>query len=520
MMEKCPITARLINDLPYYARYQLKAKDKTTGAYVPFTLNRAQQYIHQRLEEQKAKTGKVRAIILKGRQQGVSTYIGARFFHKTVTNRGVLTFIFAHDSFGSQNLYTMVKNYYETATDRAFLPALGATNAKELLFPSLLSGYKVGTAGTGEGLGRSATFQAVHWSEVAYSPNCEAHSAGLLQTVPDALGTEIILESTANGQNNYFHRACTKALSGVGDYIMIFVPWYWQPEYTRDAAGMELDNTEIELLDLYGRDGLTLEHLAWRRAKIITDFHGDEYRFKKDYPFHAQEAFEQSDDLSYISANLVIKAREQEPITIGADPPLIIGVDPARMGKNSFRLAFRKGRNLAEAQTFPPLRVDQAADRLIRLIKEREPARVYIDTGGLGVGVYDLCIAAGLGRVVKGVAFGSKQVNYPDRFYNKRAEMYGMARDWLDDAPVSVRLSLEDGDQLQAELSSIRVKRYDANNRLLLESKEEMLDRGVPSPDLADAFVLTFAGSVTEDKANIAPIISKAIQTDISWSPF
>jgi hypothetical protein len=98
--------------------------------------------------------------------------------------------------------------------------------------------------------------------------------------------------------------------------------------------------------------------------------------------------------------------------------------------------------------------------------------------------------------------------------------MYGMARDWLDDAPVSVRLSLEDGDQLQAELSSIRVKRYDANNRLLLESKEEMLDRGVPSPDLADAFVLTFAGSVTEDKANIAPIISKAIQTDISWSPF
>lgn len=208
-----PIVNELIDDFTLYAPNQLFVKDKA-GQIIPFKLNKAQLYAHAKLEEQKAKTGKVRAVILKGRQQGMSTYIGGRYFHKTVTRPGTLTFIFAHDSTGSNSLFGMVKTYYQRARDPRFLPTLGASNAKELLFPGLLSGYKVGTAGTGEGLGRGTTFQCVHWSEVAYSPNCDDHAAGLMQTVPDMPDTEVILESTANGQNNYFHRICQKPCPG------------------------------------------------------------------------------------------------------------------------------------------------------------------------------------------------------------------------------------------------------------------------------------------------------------------
>jgi len=516
-----PIVNELIDDFTLYAPNQLFVKDKA-GQIVPFKLNKAQLYAHAKLEEQKAKTGKVRAVILKGRQQGMSTYIGGRYFHKTVTRPGTLTFIFAHDSTGSNSLFGMVKTYYQRARDPRFLPTLGASNAKELLFPGLLSGYKVGTAGTGEGLGRGTTFQCVHWSEVAYSPNCDDHAAGLMQTVPDMPDTEVILESTANGQNNYFHRICQQAMSGESDFILIFIPWYWQDEYTRPCPpDMELSMEEGEMLDLYAKDGLTKEHLMWRRAKIRNEFSGDEMLFKKEYPFNPQEAFEVSDDKAFIKAKHVIRAKNTPPVAVAVQPPLIIGVDPARMGGDKFRLVFRQGRNCSQAMTLPPMEVDQSAQRLIQIIKKYNPQRVNIDTGGLGVGVYDIVKNAGFGKIIKGIAFGSRDVMEPEKYYNKRAEMYGLANEWLQDAPVCIRFAdPKDMDQLQAELTSVQIKRYGVNNELLLESKEEMRSRGIPSPDLADAFVLTFATNVTDSGSDMAGMTGAPIQTNIDWNPF
>lgn len=516
-----PAVADLIENLTVYAPRQLHIKAKD-GKIVPFNLNRAQLYAHECLEKQKKETGKVRAIIVKGRQQGMSTYIGARYFHKTVTRPGTLTFIFAHDSFGSTSLFNMVKTYYDRATDPRWLPSRGASNAKELLFPGLLSGYKVGTAGTGEGLGRGATFQCVHWSEVAYSPNCDDHAAGLMQTVPDLPDTEIILESTANGQNNYFHRAVQNALSGVGDFQLIFIPWYWQAEYTRQLPDdFTLAPEEGELLSLYEKDGLTREHLMWRRAKIKGDFSGDENLFKKEYPFNVQEAFEVSDDRAFIKAKYVIKARATPQVPYQKQPPLIMGIDPARLGGDKFRIVFRAGRNVAQTTLIPPMEVIPAGQRVIELIKRHKPDRVNIDTGSFGVYILEACVAAGFGKIVKGVAFGSRDVMYPERYYNKRAEMYGLALEWLRDEPVSIRFAnKKDEDQLQAELTSVQIKRYGVNNDLLLESKDEMQARGIPSPDLADAFVLTFATSVTDDKNNMVPAMSAPILTDTNWNPF
>ena len=74
---------RILKSLPSFAKNFLIIHDKS-GAERKFELNRAQQYIHERLEAQLKATGKIRALVLKGRQQGVSTYEQARFFHKIV----------------------------------------------------------------------------------------------------------------------------------------------------------------------------------------------------------------------------------------------------------------------------------------------------------------------------------------------------------------------------------------------------------------------------------------------------
>jgi hypothetical protein len=68
---------RLANDLEFFATERLKIRPKA-GSLAPFDFNPAQHELHRRLEEQKAKTGRVRAIVLKARQMGISTYVAAR----------------------------------------------------------------------------------------------------------------------------------------------------------------------------------------------------------------------------------------------------------------------------------------------------------------------------------------------------------------------------------------------------------------------------------------------------------
>jgi hypothetical protein len=134
-------------DFEFYAPRCLSIKPKT-GPIVAFNQNRAQRYLHERLEDQIARTGKVRALVLKGRQQGISTYIGGRFYHKTTRTFGTRTYILTHEQTATDTLFEMVDRYHGHCPE-IIKPQTGAANAKELSFQRLLdSGYEVGTAGS------------------------------------------------------------------------------------------------------------------------------------------------------------------------------------------------------------------------------------------------------------------------------------------------------------------------------------------------------------------------------------
>src|SRR5262249_36839335 len=94
---------RFKTDLAYFCQHALRIPTKS-GPIAPLTSNSAQLRIHETLEAQKARTGKVRALILKARQQGASTYTGARFFWRTLYTVGLRTFILAHEDAASANL--------------------------------------------------------------------------------------------------------------------------------------------------------------------------------------------------------------------------------------------------------------------------------------------------------------------------------------------------------------------------------------------------------------------------------
>lgn len=143
--------------LEVFCAHFLKIKDKG-GLMRPLLWNKAQRYVHERLEQQLAEMGRVRALVLKGRQQGISTYVGARYYHKTTTRFGQEAFIVAHEQRATDNLYKMVRRYHD---HNPMQPSTGATNAKELIFDKLGGGYKLATAGTKD-VGRSATAQLLH----------------------------------------------------------------------------------------------------------------------------------------------------------------------------------------------------------------------------------------------------------------------------------------------------------------------------------------------------------------------
>ena len=486
--------ARLDSDFEQFAAEHLRIRSKS-GAIQPLILNRAQRFIHEKLEAQKAESGKVRALVLKGRQQGCSTYVAARFYHRCSRLRGLRVFILTHEEQATRNLFEIVERYHDNCGE-ALRPSTGAANAKELYFDQLDSGYKVGTAGT-KGVGRSSTLQLFHGSEVAFWPFAETHAARVLQAIPDEAGTECILESTANGVGNFFHQAWRDAEAGRNDYLAIFVPWYWQDEYRKEPPpDFALDAEERDYAALYGLD---LTQMAWRRSKI-TELK-DALLFKQEYPANAAEAFQMSGHDSYIPPALIAKARKAN---CEASGPLVIGFDPAWMGDDRHAMAWRQGRRLIKVETRVRLDTMQAAGWLKQVIDADKPARVFVDIGGVGAGVYDRLIEMGYGAAVRAVNFGAAPFEPPPREVhgvpsggplNRRAEMWMKSKEWLED-PAGARLP--DRDSLQADACGPTYS-YDSNSRLKLESKEHMRARGAKSPDEWDAVALTFAEPVAPD---------------------
>ena len=273
---------RIADDFEFFAEKVLRIRAKD-GSIVPLVLNKAQKYLHARIEAQKAKTGKVRIIGLKGRQQGFSTYIQARFFWLLIRSLGGLrAYILTHEQDATNNLFEMAERFCNEAP---FEISLSQSNAKELHFADSECGYKVGTAGN-KATGRSSTLQLLHGSECAYWPNASAHKAGVIQAVPDLPGTEVILESTANGVGGMFHDDWLAAVAGESEYVPVFIPWFWQDEY-RKPVPPGFKRTKAEEL-LAKRHGLDNGQLAWRRNKIAelkpSEGGNPEDLFKQEYP--------------------------------------------------------------------------------------------------------------------------------------------------------------------------------------------------------------------------------------------
>ena len=285
-----------------YIENCLKIKTKS-GTVVPFRLNDAQRKLYAVAKRQQDAGKPVRLIILKARQLGFSTLTEGLIFHACATRKNVNALIVAHREDATANLFRMSKLFYDELP-APVKPMLRASNAQELVFenpsklrserearPGLRSRIRCATAG-GRGIGRSDTLQCVHLSEYAFWPDGAdgkaSTLAGILQAVPSLPGTMVVIESTANGFEDFKER-WDAAVAGENDFEPVFFAWFENPDYSMPVVpGTEWTPEERELRDAYR---LTDGQLQWRRWCIANNCGGSLDVFRQEYPASPGEAF-------------------------------------------------------------------------------------------------------------------------------------------------------------------------------------------------------------------------------------
>ena len=285
-----------------YIESCLKIKTKS-GTVVPFRLNDAQRKLYAVAKKQQDAGKPVRLIILKARQLGFSTLTEGLIFHACATRRNTNALIVAHREDATANLFRMSKLFYDELP-APVKPMLRASNAQELVFenpsklrserearPGLRSRIRCATAG-GRGIGRSDTLQCVHLSEYAFWPDGAdgkaSTLAGILQAVPSLPGTMVVIESTANGFEDFKER-WDAAVAGENDFEPVFFAWFENPDYSMPVVpGTEWTPEERDLKAAYQ---LTDEQLQWRRWCIANNCGGSLDMFRQEYPASPGEAF-------------------------------------------------------------------------------------------------------------------------------------------------------------------------------------------------------------------------------------
>ncbi|MEO6120513.1 MAG: terminase [Terriglobales bacterium] len=362
----------------------LHIRDKS-GRLVPLRGNRAQREFSRHCGS--------RNIVLKARQMGITTWVAARFFLATITRRGTLSVLVAHDKRSAEEIFRIVRRFWENLPKTLRCGALRTShaNVRQMVFPELDSEYRVETAADPEA-GRGLTIQNLHASEVARWPRDAAATLASLRAAVAPEG-EIVLESTPNGSSGCYYREWQSAAeTGTARH---FLPWWWTEEYRR-AGGVpgELSEEEQGLVTQHQLSG---EQIVFRR-ELRANFRGFA---KQEFAEDAESCFLASGECFFekdlIEARLrdVSETREEwdarPPPWIFLPPQAgreyIVGVDPAEGGSEGDYAVAQVvdrviGMQCAELSGhFPP---HEMARRVTALARQYNGALVAVERNGVG----------------------------------------------------------------------------------------------------------------------------------------
>lgn len=452
-------------------------KDKNEQL-VPFRLNSAQMRVMGEITRQLKETGCVRLAILKSRQMGISTLCHAVMLWRMMAKPKSNVMLMANRQTDMETIH--FKGFKEMAKglgERLLFPISNDTTKSLDFFSSTAVGRWANT-GSGE---RGGMLSAVHLTEIDYYNDLDECMASVIQKVPHEDGTFVLIESTSKGLDGNMHRLFKRNAG----YKFLFLPWYEQVEYAIEGEPVALTEEQRRIKSQYKLTDAQMNWYALKEKEL-----GSHLLMQHEYPCCIEDCFAYNDDETYVFDVLSIeKAVKQKPAE-NRGARLVLGIDPARIN-DRVAMVWRRGRNVEKIVAFNPTKCNdrQTADdllweRVAREIREKRPDDIFVDVGGIGGNVPYILRSLGVDTYIHEVYFNQSPDN-KNAYHDKRAEMYARARDWLHDGAY-----IPNDDDFVRELRMIKF--IPEAPKFQLVEKSEIKKNLKHSPDLADAFALTF----------------------------
>lgn len=299
LIDRKAVLRRARNDYRWYAERFLKIKDKD-GNVVPFKFNGTQDWVQQHVEAIEAAGRPVRIIVLKIRQPGISTWSQGYVSHKVFTRPGKHGMCILHKKDEAADIFRKAEFMWEHLPPWLRPPKSSKASGRRLILGEPFNGMLFAETAENRSAGRSGTWQFVHISELPLWPDADDTIPGLLNSVPKKPGTAVIIECTAKGMGNRFHRMWKDASQnrsghwwdkvditpGPNGFVPIFLPLTLHGEYEKPVAPGQ---TFPRQWRRFAKDhGMSLEQLNWYLDKI--EEIGEE-QTHQDYPLTPDSAF-------------------------------------------------------------------------------------------------------------------------------------------------------------------------------------------------------------------------------------
>ena len=353
--------SRIVNDLVRWAPEILKIVPKARRrGLIPLDPKPGQVRLERVLQEQRSEGKAQRAIILKARQMGMSTWVQGKLVTASTQLRHVNSLTVVHEDDAVRKMYRIGERMYLNLPDeirperRAFKSGeymhFGDRGDAFSIWPDSL--YELNTAGAKES-GRAGTYHRAHLSEFAFWPFPEDKFVAVMQGMTDDPDSLVVIESTPNGHNLY-KQLWDEAVDGTNEFAPVFLPWWLEEEYSLefmneaerkdfrpgDTEQSPWAEEELDLLDpgpvdvLSGEfHPLTLEQLKWRRWAIANKTGGRLDKFHQEYPTSPEQAFLSSGAKVFepILVSKVIASAEQTDPRLGEGGPIRGRFEAGRM---------------------------------------------------------------------------------------------------------------------------------------------------------------------------------------------
>ena len=294
---------RIKHDFEYWARSMTTISDKGKGRDTAFTLNRPQRIYLKAMEQLRLSERPIDIILCKARQWGGSTLtqlymLWIQLVHKRNWNSVICGDIEKQSSIVAGMLAKVISRYPAWATGGKQLtttPYQGAQKTRVINWSN--SRYSLGSAQKPDSL-RSEDISMAHLTEVGlWKATHGRKPEDLVQSIFGAIAsgpyTMKIIESTAKGVGNFFHRTWIDATEHRNNFTPVFIPWFSIDIYSKPIKESDY-GTFIESMDDYEKElfnlGATLEAIAWYRDKRREM--PDEWRLFSEFPSTASEAFQ------------------------------------------------------------------------------------------------------------------------------------------------------------------------------------------------------------------------------------